>query len=165
MCPTLDGIRRLLRPDIDNDGDDDMFVGEGGGAMLFYRNKEDPPSPELSVTLTPQNPSIQIPAGGGSFKFDVEILTDDPVNYVIDVSTNATLPNGSPYPLLLRENITLPASGSLSREGLTQYVPANAPSGEYSYNALVAEGMSSGVYFAKLETGNITKSMKILLLK
>ena len=26
--------------DIDNDGDDDLFVGESGGAMLFYRNME-----------------------------------------------------------------------------------------------------------------------------
>jgi len=34
------GTLRPYLADIDNDGDDDMFVGEGGGAMLFFRNLE-----------------------------------------------------------------------------------------------------------------------------
>jgi hypothetical protein len=34
------GSPRPFLSDIDNDGDLDMFVGESGGAMLFYRNME-----------------------------------------------------------------------------------------------------------------------------
>ena len=44
-----------LRPslsDIDNDGDFDMFVGESGGAMLFYRNLENPYQAQLTISLS-----------------------------------------------------------------------------------------------------------------
>ena len=37
--------------DIDGDGDDDMFVGESGGAMLFYRNLENPYQAQLTITI------------------------------------------------------------------------------------------------------------------
>ncbi|NQS99352.1 MAG: VCBS repeat-containing protein [candidate division Zixibacteria bacterium] len=37
--------------DIDYDGDDDMFVGDGGGAMLFYRNLENPLQPTVTISI------------------------------------------------------------------------------------------------------------------
>ncbi len=44
-----------------------------------------------------------------------------------------TLPDGNVVvPILKREDITLPALGSVARE-LAQYVPANAPPGIYEY--------------------------------
>ncbi|MBC8204292.1 MAG: VCBS repeat-containing protein, partial [FCB group bacterium] len=103
------GNPRPSLSDIDNDGDLDMFVGESGGAMLFYRNLEDPPPPSVSVVFTPESASIQIPPGGGSFTFDVEIYNGDSLNYIIDASTDVTLPNSSAYPLILRPNINLQA--------------------------------------------------------
>ena len=37
--------------DIDGDGDDDMFVGESGGALLFYRNLENSFQAQLTITI------------------------------------------------------------------------------------------------------------------
>ena len=125
--------------DIDTDDDADLFIGSIDGGVTFYRNQANPPPPLVSVLLTPQSASIQIPPGGGSFSFDVEIGSGDSLNYIIDASTDVTLPNSSAYPLILRPNINLQAGSSISREDLTQFVPANAPAGWYSYNALVLD--------------------------
>ena len=91
---------------------------------------------EVSITLTPHNPPIYIPSGGGSFIFDIliENISGNPVTF--DGWTEAILPNGNSYPILLRTDLNLPAGGSIFRE-MTQYVPPNAPSGGYSYNAYV----------------------------
>ena len=122
--------------DIDGDRDGDLFVGDGYGGIRFFRNLEFTPQP-VTLTLTPHNPPIQIPPGGGSFQFDLEIVNADTIDYTIDAWTDVTLPGGSIFPILLRENISLPIGGSIIREDLTQFIPDRAPSGNYSYNAHV----------------------------
>ena len=88
--------------------------------------------PELSVSLNPYNPPIQIPANGGSFIYDITIENTGTNPAVFDDWSEAILPNGNPYPVLLRTGLSLPAGGSIFRE-LTQLVPASAPSGAYTY--------------------------------
>ncbi len=114
--------------------------------------------PDMTVTLTPEFLPIQIPAGGGSFNFDIEIINNgsDPVSF--DAWTDATLPSGGVYSILLRTDVMLAPGGSLFRE-LTQNVPSSAPAGIYSYNAHT--GAYPDVVFAedsfpfeKLETGD-----------
>ena len=100
----------------------------------------------LYVTLTPHNIPIQIPAGGGSFEFDVEISNQDNFDYAIDFWTNVTLPSGYHYPILTRENLNLSAGGSIIREGLTQFVPGSALAGSYAYNAHVRDHNTWVVY-------------------
>jgi hypothetical protein len=46
----LDGAIYPGLGDVDNDGDLDMFVGESGGALLFYRNLENPYQAELTIS-------------------------------------------------------------------------------------------------------------------
>jgi len=104
----------------------------------FYYDQGAPP---LVVTLTPVNPPIQIPAGGGSFLYDIRVENSGATPLTSDVWIVAILPNGSSFgPLLLREGLTIPAGGVLERSGLSQSVPAGAPSGEYSYVA------NAGIY-------------------
>ena len=94
---------------------------------------ETPTPPELAVTLTPVNPPIVIPAGGGSFDYTVQIANTGTAPATFDAWIEAVLPGGSTFgPIILRESITLPVGMTLFR-AMTQNVPANAPPGLYSY--------------------------------
>ena len=49
----------------------------------------------------------------------------------------ATLPNGNEYgPIIHVQDVTFNAGQSINRDRM-QYVPANAPSGNYTYDAYV----------------------------
>ncbi|NQS96981.1 MAG: T9SS type A sorting domain-containing protein [candidate division Zixibacteria bacterium] len=98
-----------------------------------------PPPPNVYLYLIPENPPIIIPPGGGSFNFDLSIANVTQTNYTIDAWTDITLPGGVTYPIFLREGINLPSSGGISREDLTQFVPASALAGYYQYNAYVRD--------------------------
>ncbi|NQS97269.1 MAG: T9SS type A sorting domain-containing protein [candidate division Zixibacteria bacterium] len=94
---------------------------------------------EVTLTLTPHSPPIVIPSGGGSFQFDLEISNTTIFAYIIDVWTDVTLPDGTLYPIAIRENVDLSAGGIIVREDMTQFVPPGAPTGTYSYNAYVQD--------------------------
>jgi len=86
------------------------------------------------ITLTPHNPPITIPAGGGSFSFDVRIENHAVLSVPFDAWIEAVLPNGGVYgPIILRQNLNLPSGGMLFRPNLNQTVPGGAPAGEYLY--------------------------------
>ena len=92
---------------------------------------------DVQVTLTPVGLPIQIPAAGGSFDFNVELENFDTVPVTFHAWTMATLPNGSEYgPLLGPVVITIAPGGSINRDR-SQYVPQNAPTGNYTYDAYV----------------------------
>lgn len=88
---------------------------------------------DLSVTLTPVNPPITIPAGGGSFQFTVNIMNLSDNDVIMDAYLEAELPGGTMYsPILLRPGLLIPGGGSVTRI-MTQNVPGGAPSGTYTY--------------------------------
>ena len=103
------------------------------GVFYFDQGSGSP----LTVTLTPHGAPIQIPAGGGSFQYDILIENTTTTGLNADVWIEAVLPNGSNYPILLRENIFFGAGASISRENLNQNIPPGAPAGNYSYVANV----------------------------
>jgi len=92
----------------------------------------------LYITLTPHNPPIQIPGGGGSFTFDLlmENLGENPLTF--DGWTYVIFPNGLEYPLITRLGINLAAGGTIERE-MTQNVPASTIPGVYEYVGIVGE--------------------------
>lgn len=90
-------------------------------------------APELAVTLTPAITPVIIPAGGGSFDYTLDITNLGTGAGTFDGWVEAVLPSGSVYgPLLLRNNVTLGAGMSLSRE-MSQTIPGSAPAGTYTY--------------------------------
>lgn len=99
----------------------------------------EPPTP-LEVTMTPYNPPIVIPAGGGTFELTAGITNLSASTLLTDFWIMVDLPNGTPYgPILLREDLPLPAGVNITRD-LIQQVPSAAPTGIYYYYGI------AGVY-------------------
>ncbi len=94
-------------------------------------------TPALTLRLTPVNPPVNIPAGGGIFGYTARIENTTGNAIFFDAWTMALLPNGGMYgPVLLRTGLNAPGGAVLSR-ALTQTVPGNAPPGNYSYMGFV----------------------------
>ncbi len=97
-------------------------------------------SPTLNITLTPIQPSIQIPASGGSFIYIITAENTGTMALFTQVWCDVILPNGSLYgPVLGPVTINLSAGAILSRQRI-QNVPGVAPAGDYLYQA------KSGIY-------------------
>ncbi len=97
------------------------------------------PPPPITITLTPWDPPIQIPAIGGNFDYNIEGSNATTSFVNCDVWCDVTLPDGSPYgPVMGPTNVNIPGSMSLNRDR-TQAVPANAPAGLYSFNAYIGD--------------------------
>ena len=114
-----------------------------------------------SITLTPINPPITIPASGGSFNFDATLQNPEPNPIYVDVWTKALLPTGVWYgPILGPINICLPPAASITKTR-TQAVPGGAPAGVYAYWGYLGDYPSSiwssdSFPFEKLATGDGT---------
>ncbi|TKJ42106.1 hypothetical protein CEE37_00055 [candidate division LCP-89 bacterium B3_LCP] len=91
--------------------------------------------PDVQVTLEPVNPPIVIPAVGGSFDYTIGLVNNEAVPIGCSVWIDVTLPNSSIFGPVINVSLAAP-TGAISRVK-TQAVPANAPSGDYSYNAYV----------------------------
>jgi hypothetical protein len=113
--------------------------GAGNSDVYLIRlGTEIPPSP-IEVTLTPHNPPIIIPAGGGSFQFDIAMTNNSQIPYILDAWTTITPPFGPEFSVLMRNDITLPAGWTMAKNNLTQFVPNTAPPGIYHYNAYLKD--------------------------
>ena len=112
--------------------------------------------PDYEIVLTPYNPPIQIPVGGGTFDYNVQLINNTNVTQNFYAVLFAELPNGSqygpidptPYHAHLRPGRTIDVD-------LTQNVPGNAPAGDYTFYGLVGTSYnnivdSSGFNFTKL---------------
>ena len=93
---------------------------------------------DLTITLTPENPPIVIPAAGGSFDFNVNLVNNSDNQVIFDGYIEAVVPTGTSYLCLLREHLVISGGGSISRD-LTQNVPGGAPAGDYTYRAVMGD--------------------------
>lgn len=121
-----------ISPCIDAGNPDDGLDPDGTIADIGARYYHQASSSPLTLTFTPRNPPIQIPAGGGSFAFDaaIENTTSDPITF--DAWTEVILPSGNVYgPLIRRNNLMIPGGAVIVR-ALAQFVPGNAPTGNYT---------------------------------
>ena len=102
---------------------------------------------DIAVTLTPVSPPIQIPAGGGSFSYDIDITNNDAVAGVFDFWLFIMLPGGGQTgDLISRFAVNLNPGVSIIRTGLLQNIPAVAPAGTYSYVGCVGENSANEIY-------------------
>jgi hypothetical protein len=113
---------------------DFTYVASWNSLMILQFN----PPAVIEVNLTPYNPPIIIPAGGGTFDFNivVENNTNEPQDF--DLWTVIHLPEVGEVEVLNVPDITIPAATALDRDR-TQQVPDFAPAGTYTYYAYVGE--------------------------
>lgn len=94
-------------------------------------------APDVSITLTPYGTPIVIPAGGGSFDYNVAVANNGTTPATVDGWIMVMLPDSTQYgPVLGPVNLTLAGGASVNRDR-TQYVPAAAPPGVYTYQGYV----------------------------
>ncbi len=106
----------------------------------------------VDITLTPYGAPIQIPAGGGTFNYNILVANGGTAPVTFDGWIMVQLPSSAWYgPVLGPVELTLPAGMSLARDR-TQAVPGSAPAGIYTYRAYV------GLYPAKWDSSSFTFS-------
>lgn len=126
-------------------GDSDPTYNDPDGTVAdmgaFYYDQSLP----VSIFLTPFNMPIQIPAGGGSFEYNLLATNIDPASQLVSAWVDVTLPNGSVYgPVMGPVSVTLDPGQTAARLR-TQVVPAGAPEGLYSYNAYAVAGSDTSM--------------------
>ncbi len=122
-------------PDIDNSGAAELLGGTRDGHLYCFSGGD--VARILDLTLTPLNPPVIIPAGGGQFQFNAAVFNPGNQAVQFDAWIMATLPDGRPYgPVLLRTGNNIPGGAAINRI-LTQNVPGIAPLGNYGYTGYV----------------------------
>ena len=89
--------------------------------------------PEISIDLTYLSGS-PVSAGGGAVNFDIVVENMGATPYIFDAWTDISLPTGGIYTVIERPGLSLGPGASILRN-LSQNIPANAPPGNYTYNA------------------------------
>ncbi len=122
-------------------------VPYGGGDMDMYLVRlEDQGEPSFTLTLTPYDPPIQIPAGGGTFQYDLEIVNTGTGWCLMDFWMAVTTPGGYTFNIFEREGLFSYAGNVIARSGLVQYVPGSILPGTYTYSAYVKDSETWEVY-------------------
>ena len=118
-----------------------FVVSSGAPDELFYQcfnhqfmgwelNVVDP----VDVTCTPMNPPIVIPAGGGLYLFDLQIVNYTASSAIFDIWLNVDGPGGG----VERGPVTkLLAPGDTLFRTLAQNMPASQPAGAYTQTCSV----------------------------
>jgi len=105
----------------------------------YYGFADAPDIPTLTVLLAPESQPVVIPASGGNFSYNVDILNAGTSAETFDAWGEVTLPTGSSYgPLFLRESLALSPEESLNRN-MVQSVPGTTPEGLYIYRIKIGQ--------------------------
>jgi len=126
-----------------NYGDEIFWLGIGDGGYwtnntIILESDALSVPPDITVTLEPVNPPIIIPAGGGSFDYNIEVFNDEPNPMEFDIRIYAVLPGGAEYTISQLNNLQIGGGMTISRLR-TQVVPGSAPAGNYLFKAEVGE--------------------------
>jgi hypothetical protein len=93
----------------------------------------------LNFSFVPVNPPITIPAVGGNFNFQATVSNIGTTTTTFDFWTEAVLPNGNTIsPILLRSDLSLAPGAELTRL-LSQFIPAAAPAGTYTFRGKIGD--------------------------
>ncbi|RJP80224.1 MAG: T9SS C-terminal target domain-containing protein [Candidatus Zixiibacteriota bacterium] len=105
------------------------------GAHYFDQNQ---PQGTCTISLTPFGSPIVLPPAGGTVEFGLAITNSPDYFNLYDAWYTLQQPDSQVVPMVLREDLYLPAGGTLARVlGLT--LPGTAMAGTYTVTAYVGE--------------------------
>jgi len=130
------GAESVFAIDIDGDEDIDVLSASYYDDKIAWYENLGGSGPNVSVSLTPFNPPIQIPAGGGSFQFNIAVANAGTTLVNSDIWTIVILPGGNEYGPIINVNYPLPAGFNTDRDRI-QAVPVGAPPGTYIYEGFI----------------------------
>jgi photosystem II stability/assembly factor-like uncharacterized protein len=94
------------------------------------------PLDTVNIQITPYNPPIIIPDGGGSFQYNLTVTNNEGSSSSFDVWTMYIFPNGtSSGPVYGPKAFELPTVWSAVGDNLTETVTTQMPAGTYTYVA------------------------------
>ncbi len=112
--------------------------------------------PNVELTMTPVNPPIIIPAGGGSFSFNAVITNHETSTQAFSAWIMMRLPSGAMQgPMLGPVPVNLPGGATITRTR-SQNIAASSPPGIYTYIGYVGSYTPSAIYDSSYF--NFTKS-------
>jgi hypothetical protein len=117
-----------------------------GLAIKFTTDPGTASAPQLELTVNPVNPPIIIPPGGGTFSFTVTIHNVGNDTAEFDFWTEAILPSGSLFSPILQRSDLIILPGAIFTRTLTQFIPASAPAGTYTYRGVVGDNSIGSIY-------------------
>jgi len=109
-----------------------------GGDSDFWLVAVEGSPPEIDITLTPYGTPIVVPAGGGSFDFNISVENHSDTSVNFDLWTVIALPGMGQFEVMNVPGLSLPANALVDRDRI-QNVPDFAPGGTYTYYAYVGE--------------------------
>lgn len=118
--------------------------GNNNGTSTFNTAFWNALHPDLTVVANPTNPPVIIPAGGGSFDFDVMVTNNTGIAQSFDVWTGVVTPSGNTISPL-RDAPFFLGPGQTSTVTLTQNVPAAAPGAQFVYIANAGDLASNNI--------------------
>jgi hypothetical protein len=141
------------------------------GAHLMVLTGSPGAIPPLNVTITPTNPPIQIPAGGGIFSYSVSLLNSSlsGVHYQRWIKMTNPMANFTQM-MNINYNCHIQPQDTIECNNKIQNIPASYPSGNYQYIANV--GLYPNViysadtlYFEKLTGGFESEGDKFTIIE
>jgi hypothetical protein len=127
MSPCIDA------GDPDSPFDPDYSIADIGA---YYFHQEG--CSMLQITLNPLGMPIVIPLQGGAFAFDVSVTNYDIESHTAEVWFTIEVPGGYQFTVFGPDEFTF-APGLMTSHMLFQFVPENAPAGEYTFYAFLGE--------------------------
>ena len=92
----------------------------------------------VAAIITPYNPPIVVPAGGGSFDFNIAAANLTPTTQIFDLWTQIFLPENGTIEIMSITDFPLSGNSSVNRDRI-QNVPAFAPAGTYYYYEYIGD--------------------------
>ncbi len=133
--------RAVQMADMDSDGDLDIIAVNENGYISWWEQPGGSQNP-VTLSVNPVNPPVIVPQGG-SFEYDVHIVSNLQTTVNGWVWSEAILPNGSTYGPIDQYYLAFTPTTDILATNLTQTIPAMAPLGNYQWRINIGQTLQN----------------------